>query len=99
MAGESRGGHEVERGHTSVNVSAAAFASYAIPIGGGNSITVSTSWDVSSFGGFLQSAGAGYTQRVEIWKERAGSFGTVTEKNGRPMPGHTGHNWDKEAVV
>ena len=38
-------------------------------------------------------------QRVEIWKERAGSFGTVTEKNGRPMPGHTGHNWDKEAVV
>ena len=40
-----------------------------------------------------------YNQRVEIWKERAGSFGTVTEKNGRPMPGHTGHNWDKEAVV
>ena len=38
-------------------------------------------------------------QRVEIWKERAGSFGTVTEKNGQPMPGHTGHNWDKEAVV
>ena len=41
----------------------------------------------------------GTNQRVEIWKERAGSFGTVTEKNGQPMPGHTGHNWDKEAVV
>ena len=40
-----------------------------------------------------------FDQRVEIWKERTGSFGTVTEKNGQPMPGHTGHNWDKEAVV
>ena len=58
MAGESRVGrsvgHEFERGRPSVNVSAAD-ASYAVPNSrsaprGGNSITISTSWDVSSFG-------------------------------------------------
>ena len=72
MAGESRAGrsvgHEFERGRPSVNVSAAD-ASYAVPNSrsaprGGNSITISTSWDVSSFGvrrrPAPQSSGAGY---------------------------------------
>ena len=44
-------------------------------------------------------AALSHSQRVERGKERAGSFGTVTEQNGWPMPGHTGHSWDKEAYV